>query len=107
MLSHHVCTFLYAILGSVIEKTFIAKIHKALSKEIYRWKINDAYHGGVPDVYYSGLAGCVFVEYKYHKKIPVLIEIELIEPSLYFNLDPLSSKRFAIEFDKRFGKNVK
>ena len=71
ILSHHVCTFLYAILGSVIEKTFIAKIHKALSKEIYRWKINDAYHGGVPDVYYSGLAGCMFVEYKYHRKIPV------------------------------------
>ncbi len=47
------------------------------------------------------------IDLLYHKKIPVLIEIELIEPSLYFNLDPLSSKRFAIEFDKRFGENVK
>ena len=70
-LSHHVCIFLCAILRSVIEKTFIAKIHKALSKEIYRWKINDPYHGGVPDVYYSGLAGCMFVEYKYQAKMPV------------------------------------
>ena len=36
------------------EREFIAKIHKALDNDIYKWKIHDAYHGGVPDAYYSG-----------------------------------------------------
>ena len=53
------------------EREFIAKIHKALDSEIYKWKIHDAYHGGVPDAYYSGPAGCMFIEYKYHRKMPV------------------------------------
>ena len=30
------------------ERTFIVKIHKLLSQEIYKWKINDPYHGGIP-----------------------------------------------------------
>ncbi len=34
---------------------------------------------------------------------PVIMELELIEPSLYFNLDSSSSKRFATELDKIFG----
>jgi len=53
------------------EREFIAKIHKALDNNIYKWKIHDAYHGGVPDAYYSGPAGCMFIEYKYHRKMPV------------------------------------
>ena len=52
------------------EKDFINKVHKALPKEIYRWKINDSYHGGVPDTFYSGPNGFCFVEYKYKEKLP-------------------------------------
>ena len=52
------------------EKHFINKIHKRLSSDIYKWKINDAYHGGVPDVFYSGPGGHCFVEYKYKKELP-------------------------------------
>ena len=47
------------------ERHFINKVHKKLPPSIYKWKINDAYHGGVPDCFYSGNAGLCFVEYKY------------------------------------------
>jgi hypothetical protein len=52
------------------ERHFINKVHKRLSSDIYKWKINDAYHGGVPDVFYSGPGGHCFVEYKYKKELP-------------------------------------
>ena len=52
------------------ERHFINKIHKRLSSDIYKWKINDASHGGVPDVFYSGPGGHCFVEYKYKKELP-------------------------------------
>ena len=51
------------------EKEFINKIHKKLPKEIYKWKINDPYHGGVPDTFYSGPKGFAFFEYKYIQKL--------------------------------------
>jgi hypothetical protein len=54
----------------VNETGFIKKVNKSLSTNIYKWKINDPYHGGVPDVYYSGPAGMCFVEYKYKPKLP-------------------------------------
>lgn len=53
------------------EKEFINKVHKHLSKEIYRWKINDPYHGGVPDTYYSGPNNHCWIEYKYKDKLPL------------------------------------
>ena len=52
------------------EKDFINKVHKKLPKEVYKWKINDPYHGGVPDAFYSGPAGFCFVEYKYVQELP-------------------------------------
>ena len=52
------------------ERHFINKIHKKLPSTIYKWKINDAYHGGVPDCFYSGNGGLCFVEYKYKKELP-------------------------------------
>jgi hypothetical protein len=55
----------------VNESQFINKIHKKLSNQVYRWKINDPYHGGVPDAYYSGPAASAFVEYKYKPVLPV------------------------------------
>ena len=52
------------------ERTFIHKLHKKLPLSIYRWKINDPYHGGVPDCFYSGPDGHCFVEYKFKKELP-------------------------------------
>tara|TARA_B100000927_G_scaffold94784_1_gene76490 strand:+ start:232 stop:624 length:393 start_codon:yes stop_codon:yes gene_type:complete len=52
------------------ERHFIQLIHQKLPPTIYKWKINDAYHGGVPDCFYSGNGGLCFVEYKYKKELP-------------------------------------
>ena len=65
------CTYFLCYAETVNETGFIQKINKQLSSNIYKWKINDPYHGGVPDAYYSGPSGCVFVEYKYKPKLPV------------------------------------
>lgn len=54
------------------EHSYIRSIHKKLHSDVYRWKINDAYAGGVADAFYSGPNGMLFVEYKYisEKKLP-------------------------------------
>ena len=67
----------------VREKEFINKVHKHLPKTIYRWKINDPYHGGVPDTFYSGRNDHCFIEYKYTEKIPARQTSKL-----KFNLSP-------------------
>ena len=54
----------------VREKDFITKVHKHLPKSIYAWKINDPYHGGVPDAFYSGEYQHCFIEYKYLEVLP-------------------------------------
>jgi len=46
------------------ERRFRQSVTKHL-KSIYVWPINDNYHAGVPDHYYSGLGGDLWVEYKY------------------------------------------
>ena len=49
------------------EHSFIRSVHRLLPKDVYRWKINDNFAGGVPDAYYSGPKGDVWIEYKYVK----------------------------------------
>jgi len=51
----------------VNEHGFIKAVHRHLPAELYRWKIHDTYTGGVPDAYYCGPAGSLWVEYKYIK----------------------------------------
>jgi len=54
------------------EHGYIRSVHRQLPPDFYRWKINDAYAGGVADSFYSGNCGLLFAEYKYinDKKIP-------------------------------------
>ena len=52
------------------ESNFIKRVHSQLPPSIYKWKINDPYHGGVPDCFYSGPGGHCFVEYKYKRQFP-------------------------------------
>lgn len=47
------------------EHGFIKAVHRHLPKEVYRWKIHDTYTGGVPDAFYCGPAGSLWIEYKY------------------------------------------
>ena len=46
------------------ERRFRQSVTKFL-KSIYVWSINDSWHAGVPDHYYSGPGGDLWAEYKY------------------------------------------
>lgn len=53
------------------EHGFVRSIHRLLPPEVYVWKINDRYAGGVADAFYHGPDGKIlFVEYKYLNKLP-------------------------------------
>ena len=52
------------------EHSFIRSIHTDMSSEMFVWKIADKYQGGVPDTYYSGPFGYMYIEYKYIQNIP-------------------------------------
>lgn len=52
------------------EHSFIRAVHRRLSDEVYRWKINARFARGVPDCFYSGGGGDLWVEYKYLAKTP-------------------------------------
>jgi hypothetical protein len=49
------------------EQQFIAKVHKKLPKTTYRVKFSDKFVAGIPDTWYSGPAGDLWVEYKYQE----------------------------------------
>ncbi len=52
------------------ENRFIQRVHKHLSKSVYREKMHNAYRGGTPDVWYSGPKGDLWIEYKWVAKLP-------------------------------------
>ena len=52
------------------EHSFIRSIHTKISSDVFVWKIADKYQGGVPDTFYSGLFGYMFIEYKYQPTLP-------------------------------------
>ncbi len=52
------------------EHSFIKSIHTNVSRDVFVWKILDKYQGGVPDTFYSGPSGYLFIEYKYESKLP-------------------------------------
>jgi len=52
------------------EHSYIKAIHKMLPSTVYKWKINDNFHGGVADAYYSGSGGDLWIEYKYVSNPP-------------------------------------
>lgn len=53
------------------EHSFIRSIHKKLPTDVYAWKINDNFQGGVADAYYSRIGGRdMWIEYKYLKALP-------------------------------------
>ena len=52
------------------EHSFIKSVHRYLPSDFFKWKIHDTYTSGVPDTFYAGPAGILFVEYKYVKNLP-------------------------------------
>ena len=61
------------------EHGYIRSIHKKLPPDLYHWKINDTFQGGVADAFYRGNKRILFVEYKFIKTLPVR-ETTLIVP---------------------------
>ena len=64
------------------ENTFIAGVHRHLPAELYRMKNHNQFNGGIADVWYSGNAADLWIEYKYiviPKRPNTLITIELSE----------------------------
>lgn len=52
------------------EHGFIRYVHSKLDPKLIRWKIHDTFAGGVPDAFYLGEKGPLWVEYKYVKALP-------------------------------------
>lgn len=52
------------------EHSYIVSVHRHLGAISHKWKINDAYTGGIPDCFYEGEKQDLFVEYKYVKPFP-------------------------------------
>jgi hypothetical protein len=52
------------------ESTFIASIHKHLAMDVHREKMNNPYRSGTADVWYSGMKGDLWVEYKFLPSLP-------------------------------------
>ena len=51
------------------ESGFIATVHKKLPSDVYAWKINARFAPGVPDCWYSGPNGDLWIEWKYLHKM--------------------------------------
>lgn len=49
------------------EQQFISKVHKKLPKSVYRVKFSDRFNAGIPDTWYSGNLGDIWIEYKYQE----------------------------------------
>lgn len=52
------------------ESTFVTSVHRHLPAALYRMKNNNPFTAGVPDVYYSGGVGDIWIEYKWLDKQP-------------------------------------
>ena len=52
------------------ETRYYTAIHRLLPKELHREKMANPYRGGTADVWYSGTADDLWVEYKYLARVP-------------------------------------
>jgi hypothetical protein len=59
------------------ENTFISGVHKHLPPSVYRMKTNNPYVAGIPDCYYSGVGGDLWVEYKFIANLPVRVPAKI------------------------------
>lgn len=53
------------------ETTFYTGVHRHLPSTVYSMKNHNPYIGGIPDVWYSGNRGDMWIEYKYLPKTPL------------------------------------
>lgn len=68
----------------MIESGYTASVHRKLDQEIYHWKVNDNYAGGVPDAFYrlkNVDSRHLWIEYKFIKNLPIR-ESTVVVPTL-------------------------
>lgn len=80
------------------EPQFITKIHRLLPQSVYRWKIHDRFHRGIPDTWYSGVAGDLWIEYKFTQKLPQTRITPRLSPSqkTWLNDRLVENKQLAV-----------
>lgn len=59
------------------ESGYTRAVNKKLPKNVFAWKINARYAGGVPDCWYSSPDGDMWVEFKYLPKLPKKLTAKL------------------------------
>lgn len=64
-------------MASKPETTFYRSVHKRLAADTYFEKMNNPYRGGTPDVWYSGEAADLWVEYKWLPRVPVRASVKV------------------------------
>jgi hypothetical protein len=57
------------------ETNFIKRITRHLPKSVYHMKNANPYTGGVPDLWFSGTGGDMWIEMKYIETLPVSVPI--------------------------------
>lgn len=84
------------------ENRFIASIHRLLPADLYHMKNHNSYVGGPADVWYSGKRGDLWIEYKYVKNLPRVIDLMDLKKS--YCLSALQQEWLRNRF--REGRNV-
>ena len=84
---------------SGVETRFYTTVHRNFKAKFHYEKNNNPYLCGTPDIWYSGAAADLWVEYKYLNKVPVRADI---------HVNKMLSKRQLMWLDKRCveGRNV-
>ena len=80
------------------ESQTTAKINRYLPPEVYAWKIHDSYHRGIPDCYYSGPSGDLWIEFKHYPAgIPGVFKPRLTEHQIqWLNARHDEGRRVAV-----------
>jgi hypothetical protein len=92
------CKISIVPLAAKPETTFYRSVHKLLP-EVYKEKMYNPLRGGTPDVWYSGNANDLWVEYKWLAKVPKKAPIRM-----YKLLSPL--QLMWLERRQKEGRNV-
>jgi len=94
----------------VKEATFTRYIMSKLPKEIYKWKIMNSMTNGVPDCYFSGKKGDLWVEMKYKtapKRESTLIKHELSALQLqWLNNRQAEGRNVAVVYGTDIGCHI-
>lgn len=75
------------------ETRFYTAVHKLLPTELHREKMANPYRGGTADVWYSGTADDLWVEYKWLAKVPVKASIRVYQLLSQLQLRWLQDRR--------------